>query len=452
MDIDFTFDSGDIATLHITGHRAGIIAHEPDGPVSETLSFGTAVVPAMGGREQRSSFRKRPRQGFEVEYTFDVDKQERRRWSAQMLTSQSKTLALPLIHEGVRTTAAASIGAATISVVTTASIDFRIGGHLIIFSDPVIFDVAKIVSMTATTVTVENVLTKAYAAGAVVAPLRFVRIVGQVTGARRVVGVESVRVRYEAIENDVGAPVGDVSAFPTLDGRVVFDRRNVMADSRAEAWNQDILTIDNASGVVSAVTDWDRTKHGSDVGFLTQNRAQLWELRQLLYALRGRFTSFWLPTRAVDLVLTDGLASSDDSMSVENDGYTRFVNARQPMATFRITFTDGTSLVRTIISSEVCSDDTEILSLDQAWPLTYSTSQVARIEWLELVRFASDEFRIEHHDIGRARMTASTLVVQDVLEPLASEDWGIVAEVAADQDEWGSVDDSDVDVEDWGGI
>jgi hypothetical protein len=95
VNIDFTFDNGEVATLEVTGERSVMVNHEPDGNVVETLSFGTTIAQAAGGGEQRTSYRKRPRQSFQVEYFFEVDKRERRRFQNFLFDSQATIVALP---------------------------------------------------------------------------------------------------------------------------------------------------------------------------------------------------------------------------------------------------------------------------------------------------------------------------------------------------------------------
>jgi len=455
MKIGFTFDTGDVAELEVTGHRATMVNHEPDGTVAEELEFGTAVVPLGGGGEQRSSFRKRPRQAFRLEYLFDVDSTERRRWSNFLFGAQDRLVALPLLHEGIETSADAAIGATLISVPSTASIDFRIGGHVVVFSDADTFDVAAVQSISPSQVTLATPTVNAYAAGATIAPVRFARIDGVVTSARPPMGVVRVSVRYEVLENDVGAPDGDLSGLPTLGTRVIFDRRNVMPRGDLnEAWAKNVTVIDNGSGIVRTLSDWDRNQHGFQLGFSSVSRAELWQTRELLYALRGRFSSFWVPTMQQEVVLVDGIAMNDDTLTVQGEGYLDFVRSRQSKATLRVTAVDGTVVVRTVISADVCDVDagTEILTIDEPWPVTLELADVARVEWLELVRFASDLFQFDYSGRGRAKLQTSCVVVRDEPEDNIPEDWGSVAEAPSDYDEWGAVADIVTSSSDWGGV
>lgn len=455
MDIVFTFSNGATGTLEVTGSRAVLVPREPDGVVIEELAFGTAIVPVVNGPEQRTSFRKRPRQAFEVEYVFDVDSSERRRFSNFLFGAQERVVALPIMHEGSETIAATTAGATVFTLRSTAFMDFRIGGPAVVFSDEQTFDVATVQSINATQITFATPAVNAYAAGATVAPIRFARIAGVVQGRRPPLGIVAVRARYDVVENDIGAPVGDVSGLPTVMGRLLHDGGNVMPrGDLSEAWDQDIYVMDGETGVTRALSDQDRNRHSFQLGFKSSRRSELWATRQLLYALRGRFTSFWVPSRADDIEVVDAIAQADDSLTVVAEDYGEFVAARQSKATLRLTLTDGTTVVRTVISAEPCDEDagTEILKVDSPWPDTYQPSQIARAEWLELVRFASDVFQFEHTGRGVARLQTACLVVRDPVDDNSPEDWGFVSEAPTDYDDWGLVADPVTSTADWGGV
>ena len=100
-------------------------------------------------------------------------------------------------------------------------------------------------------------------------------------------------------------------------------------------------------------------------------------------------------------------------MTVENDGYVAYVAQKQPKATFRISFTDGTSVIRTVVSSSVVSASEELLTLNTTWPSNRTVSEIVMVEWLELVRLDVDDCVFKHAVIGRATTTIPAVVVRD---------------------------------------
>jgi hypothetical protein len=83
------------------------------------------------------------------------------------------------------------------------------------------------------------------------------------------------------------------------------------------------------------------------------------------------------------------------------------------MSIFKITFTDGTGLVRTITSSSTVSSTVESLTLNTTWPANRTTAEISHVEFYELVRFDSDEIKLTHERIGSVKSTVPVIRVFD---------------------------------------
>ena len=223
---------------------------------------------------------------------------------------------------------------------------------------------------------------------------------------------------FEAIDNDTGAPTGSTTDWNsnTYDGKVLLDECNLMTGTtiRSEERRQ-VVVIDNSTGTVDQSSTWDKNKRATRKGFLMQNRLAFKNVKALLRALRGRQTSFWLPTKKNELIVTDSLGIGSALMDITNVGYVRYVQSREPKATFKITFTDGTSLVRVVQSAiDHPSDVTkERLTLDTTWPASRTVDEISKIEFYEQVRFDTDDFRFTMERPGNVRMFAPVTTVFD---------------------------------------
>ena len=177
---------------------------------------------------------------------------------------------------------------------------------------------------------------------------------------------------------------------------MLFDDFNVMRGALPEQFERRLYVQDPGTGLFSQQSLWDRNKRSHSKGFRTRSRKELWELRQLLHHLAGRKESFYIPTFYDDLLPTATLSSGSPSLTIENVGYTKFVQNRK--VSVRIHFTDGTFLDRDIESSSEIDADTEQLTLDGVWPSDIPAANVSRVEFIELVRFADDDFEITHRN------------------------------------------------------
>lgn len=413
-EIVFTFDTGETPSLEVAGTRLPIVLTEPDDAVTEHLLSGTDVIPIAGGGEQRIAFRAKPRQGFEVNYMHDADSAARRAWVNLLFGRQTAAVALPLWHESAQLSAAVAAGQITLTLPTTVGIDFRVGGQALVYHSDSVYDVAVILAVSSTHVALTTPLVNSYAKGDYLMPVRVAQMTSGPGGARFPVAIEVFSARFLSLDNDTGALDGDLSDYASYGGRLFLDTPNVMLSNPSpENFRQIITTIDNQTGPPSQISDWDRNKRGSTIGFYPRSRAQILSLRKLLYALNGRMLSFWIPLRIADLKVTQDLVNADDTMTVENDGYTQNVGSRKGRSTFRMTFTDGTDITRTIVSSEAISDAEEVLTIDSAWPAGRTVAEIALVDWLELVRLDTDDVRIIHTNLGMARCEVPVLAVRD---------------------------------------
>jgi hypothetical protein len=171
--------------------------------------------------------------------------------------------------------------------------------------------------------------------------------------------------------------------------------------------------IDGETGIISHVSQWEISKSAHHVGFLAKTMVEVYALRLLLLALRGRQATFVSPTFIADLEVTQNLISAGVTMVIANIGYARYVQSRMPRAVFRIRFTDGTSLIRRIMSASETSATEETLTLDTTWPSSKTVAQITDVQFLQTSRLATDTVRIRHLGVGRARVSAPATVVFD---------------------------------------
>lgn len=116
----------------------------------------------------------------------------------------------------------------------------------------------------------------------------------------------------------------------------------------------------------------------------------------LLFILRGRFTSVWLPTFSADLALTQDTAPGDRILTVENIGFTAGGGPEIGQEYVCIFLKDGSSLFRKITASTLSGLQTEIIELDEAFYDGLRASDVKRISFMQLCRLDQDRIEINH--------------------------------------------------------
>lgn len=397
--LDFGFDVGTIY-LPISFRRVVLIAMRPERGYQEILQFFTEVMPHKIGTEQRHSLRPYPRQFFE--WDFKLESTARAALENILYEWQTRALGIPIWHEATVLTTPASAGGSVITVSTTNYADYRLSGSnlVLVYQDESTYDVLPLLSMTSTTLTLDGSLSNSYSAGAEVMPLRTGFVDQVLYGSRYPRNLSKRRLRLR-VENNV-VDIADTSAYPSLNSKVFLSEYNLIDGEMSENWEKDLILIDGDIGITRQESAQDRARRGHQKIFFARNAQQIWEARQLLHALRGKQVSFYIPTFHDDLEVVVDLVSGNSSMVVAHCNYTNYVQSRTPRNFIRITFTDATTLTRTIIGAVETSSTQETLTLNTSWPANRPVSEIERVEYIELVRFDSDSITIAHQANGHS--------------------------------------------------
>ena len=393
--MDFEFDVGTVV-VPITGSRVVMFPYAPETPMQETLEFKTDVFAFKDGTEKRFALRKNPRQSFTLELAREQGV-ERSRIDSVLYEWQSRVFGLPMWHEGMSITAAVAVNDTVVAVDSTAFIDLRVGGlALLLRPDEITFDAIEVSSFTATSITFGSTIQNTYEPGTLVYPIRNAIASAVFTGERHSVGLATFQIRFRVIDNDPPVSIASTAAFSTYNSKVLLDDFNPIGASLTETYERAMVEFDGGVGVISHDSPWTRNKRKSRKGFETRSRQESWETRQLLHALKGKQTSFYIPSFSKELTVVDVLTSGASTLTITNVGYTRFVQNQSPRNIIRVTLTDGTSLIRTVDSSAEVDSETEVLTLDNTWPATVAVADISVVDFIEKVRLDSDRIPITH--------------------------------------------------------
>jgi hypothetical protein len=410
---NFSAPAEDVELL-VSGSRIVFLPLEYEAPCTEVLAFLTDVITALDGREQRHAMRKNPRQIFKV--TYRLTGNDKQRMKALLFDWTDNLFGFPLWHERLQLTAAVSAGATVYSVAGADDVDLRVGGLAVVFTDAATFDVISISAKTDTSITAADPSVNGYPAGTTIMPLRTAFIRGAPRGSRSINNLETFNLELEVTDNDTGQLTGSTTPgfWSTYNSRVLFDDCNVMNGSEmSEKFQRNVRVVDNETGIVTISSNWDRGKRVSNKGFKLHSRAELMEFRKLMLALRGRQKAFYLPTFDEDLTPKAALVAATDTLDIEAQEYVRFIDDRFPKNLFEISFTDGTSLVRTVTGSATVDSTTERLTLNTTWPANRTLDEIVRTQFYELVRFDTDNIQMVHERIGLTSVEAPVIRVFD---------------------------------------
>jgi hypothetical protein len=392
-----TLSTGETYTIYVTGSRIVMLPIRPEAPLREHLVFDTSIIEAVDGSEQRRSNRQYPRGMFELTY-----KEGQRKLEMILFDRQAKIVALPAWHQPSFLNGAHAKDATTVTVDTTAYANFYVGGYAVVLQDENYYDALKIKSMTSTTLEFESGLSYNYATNTQVMPLLTAYIESNSASMKNLNNQQNfnLRIHTEPENNDIS----DTSDWSTYNSKPFMDGNNLVTGGvLSESLRTKVFVIDNLTGIRTPVSAWAHNKRYSKKGWKTGTRQELWQLYELLYYLKGRGVSFYIPTFWKDIVPTQNMAIGTNLLTMGNIGYTVNAQQRWPKQVIRVHLKAGTILTRTIQNSSEVSVETEQLTLDASWPATYTPDDIERIEFLEKVRLDVDDIIIMHYNaLGQA--------------------------------------------------
>lgn len=407
----FTFDfTIEAPVLSVTGTRIVTLAFCPQRPIMEALEWKTDVIESYNGDEQRIRGRNLPRQLFEMEY-FETENNARSRLLNHLIGFAGKFYAVPVWHFG-RPLLQDAASSATIIFVDTTNADFRdstpkVQSLVILWRSETDFEIAQVAvgGLAAGQITLERPLENAHSAALTeVIPIQVMLARDPVEWALTPNGALTVDIKWLAEEVvDLAEIDGNLTLF---NGRPVLTGFNYVDETLAEKITEKYELFDSESGTFQPLERRTVPEYATQKGFETATPADSWDLRKLIYALRGKQRSFYMPTWRSDFVATDTIGSSDLNITVEEADHARFINGIEPFAALMVLLNDGTQLFRNITGIAPGSPGEELVSIDVSLGQTVTVAEIRHISYLLLARLGSDRviFRHRFKDVVSVRI------------------------------------------------
>jgi hypothetical protein len=400
-DIVFDYNVRDI-TITVSGTRVTILQYPPQRDIRETLSWKTDVMKSADGTEMRSSIRRFPRQTVEYEI---VPRRPRDVSSLRALIMewQPRVFGVPLWWWARKLTVDASSGALSVVVSNLENMDIRVGGLIMVAKtnpndvDEVVSNVRAIdhLGSPTNTITFTSALTEDFEVlnGAFIAPVIPCVVDRTVDLTRAPDGFVEYKMRFTSTVNETN--LANTSPFTSYLGKVVMDMCNITGRAYTQKLTHKNTRVDYDIGLIQAFSTQLVGVSSHPLKMQNDTNLEEWERRGLLYALRGRQISFFLPTNQPDMQLITDALSGATTIDIENIGYTKFIQNRAPIQDIQITLNDGTVNYHRVTGSVEISPG-ERLTISPGLAQDTSVADTKEICFLLQQRMASDNARITH--------------------------------------------------------
>lgn len=368
-------------------------------PITEHLEWMTDIIEAHDGAEQRIRVRQEPRQSFEV-VILPNDPAELSRLRVAIAAWQHREWGWPCWHEAVELAAVFPAASSSIGIDTTAS-DFRAGGLAIVHQSPSLYEVVEVDTVAAGSLSLVAPTTMEHPAGAAVMPLRMAKMAGQ--ARREDYAVEASRYSVTMQITDNTELTTEAAAMQYLGYDVLSDPLLMPGETMPRQIDRPLDILDPGPGAWATFARTDYPAISTDHKWYLRTPAQAWAFRRWLHRRAGRLNPVWIPSRTHDLALAVQPTAAATTLEVRDVNY-RNVGLGVPGMTHIAAFSaSGAFVCRQITGAVAGSAGRENLTINAALGFT----DVARISFLCLHRFAADRISLTWDRIGVATCRAS---------------------------------------------
>lgn len=378
--------------------------------VTETLEWKTDVLQSPTGAEQRISRRLSPRRTFE--FTTLVHDTGRQRFENMLWQGCAGTWAMPVYPDVFALPAAVSSGVTALSI-PTAGRDFTVGGTVLLKTDESPAATSRMVTIAGiagNVLQLASPLTDSWPAGSLVYPVRKAVLTEPPSLSRLTGSATTAQVRFRIAEHNT---FSDAPVLTQYRGHPVLESETDWGESVSGSYQPLIRELDNNSSIPYRLDTAGRPFWRQTHNWFTVNRQAQTLLRQLLWYLRGRQRSIWVPGQTLDF--SPRSAISGNSVDVVEAGFTE-LGIRPGRRDICILLADGTRYYRRIAAVSLVSG-AERLVLDGD-AINTGSHPIVSVSLMTLTRQDTDSVSWEHvtDADGVARVATTFTGVRDELE------------------------------------
>lgn len=351
--------------------------------------FKTDIVTSRNNTEQRRATRTDPR--ISVEYRTVVSDGDFRDAKHFLRAWQNKPAIIPDFARWARTTAQSNSGTSALTV-DPMPVWAVAGQNLILCGAGNVMERVLVASIAGTTINLEDTLDSTWASNSVLRPTFFGLLDGKIGARRPNRGAAEIEVSLDCYPG--GEPARDEgSAWATYNSREIF---TLVPDYSGPPSVQSLWPVERVDFGVGRTAEFrpiDRAETLVELDFKGLSPTEVAEVEQFFDRMKGRRTAFYMPTFEKDFELVGSAGSGTAIITVEgNDLFADFgsVDYSDEDMGLAICLTTGTNIYRKITDIG-SSGGNSTITVDANWGTGLNTSNVARISWMPVRRFAADE-------------------------------------------------------------
>jgi hypothetical protein len=391
--INFVYDSpANSATLDITGQRIIVWPFAPQRDFTETREWLTDVITARGS-EDREACREYPRVSLSYKYLF----KDRETFALAKEIAESVgglALATPL-WTNLTQLSNISAGQTDITVATT-NLELEIGSIVIFWKSHEYYELGQIESISSSNIILKLPLTKAFTS-CYLAPV----YAGYTSGI-------NLNKTKELFNGAISYKIPkmfyqETWSTESFKGLPVYTGGNIVSEGLEEKFVKDVQIFDSETGNLIAFDIENYTRHQQMLAIRDKSLANIVKLRRMFDAIKGKYTTFWLPSFMPDLIAIDPIAASSNSLKVKDANWYKY-----GVRAIRVYGSTIENFV--VIGASNNGDGTETLAFQDN--SVAGVSGIYRIEVLDKVRLNNDSIEFVHESLNQVSIKTQVITVK----------------------------------------
>lgn len=410
--IELIFEGAPSITIRVTGSRVLLWNIPPNwkNPVRETFMYKTDVITSYNKKEQRRSLITQPRRGL----AYEALMHERLLMSVRnaLYGWHNRPCLTPLWWYLFTLKKSALRGDNTIVVSDTDGI--QESTRLVIWKRAFETELLTVKSVSGNTITLLTPLENDYPAGVEIYPVTDIMIDSNLTirNLTSDAGTSEITASMVGVSAPLKSMQADSQKIVTFKGIEVLMERPNWQSPIEELYESDTESVNYGYGGVAYFNRGTPTLLTKTATFLSKTRQQTEWWRRFIHRQRGQLKSFLVPTNTRDVVLAKDAGAGAKEFLMNDHYLSSIVNNSKERKILGIRIY-GKDYFFTITNIGVL-DGLARVAVEEEIPIFMPAQDVTFINFLQRMRFASDEIEIEHITSKVAQLTLKFKQVKEI--------------------------------------
>ena len=367
-------------------------------------AWRTDIFGSRNNTEQRRALRTKPR--LSLDYRTIAQGEDLESLSRNLRGAQNRPAIVPDFARWARLTASSNDGDSTLTVSPLPV--WAAEGQTLLLCGADGVERVEVESAAGSTITLVDPLAVDWPSGAVLRPTFFGLLNGRLSTSRRTRGVAEATIALEAYPG--GTPPRDEGTpWDTFNDREVFTLEPDYSSPPSVAALWPVEDVDAESGWTAQFRPVDRAERLVEAEFRGLDVETATQLEQFFDRMKGMRGAFFMPTCERDFLLAGTVTAGSSNLFVNNStlaadfGAVNFADVETAIVA---TMLDGSRIYRRV-QDIFASTFQSVVQVTSPWPVELSTATLARLSWMPIYRFASDEMTMTWQTPLRARTRLS---------------------------------------------